>query len=121
MLRAVRAYRCVDLNSARPQDVLIRLYDRLIRDIDDAEAAIVRRDILAKSSACDHAARILSELSASLDRASAPELCARLESLYLFALGRIADASLRLEPAPLHEARTIVNQLRASFCEVMTP
>lgn len=115
--RAANLYKKVDLNSASKKDVLGRLYERLLRDLRDAGAAIELGDIAGKAQACDHASRIVTELTAALDHAAAAELCANLSALYGFVLDRIALAGSELRVKPLTEATHVVEVLRDAFAE----
>lgn len=115
--RAANAYRKVDLESAPKDQVLVRLLDRFVLDVNQAREAITRRDIPAKAAAIDHAARILVELQASLDHEAAPDLCGRLAGLYGFANDRLNAANLTLNPAPLDEAAKIIGVLAEAFRE----
>jgi flagellar secretion chaperone FliS len=118
--RASNAYRAVDLQSAPKQEILRRLFDRCLLDMEQARQAIIARDIVTKSKAVDHALRIVNELEASLDHNSAPELCDNLQRLYNFVSERIHVASVKLETKPLDEAATLMAELAATFREATT-
>ena len=115
--RASNAYKAVDLNSAPKQDILRRLYERFLQDIEQGRVAIMTRDIVAKGKVLDHALRIVNELEASLDHASAPELCGNLERLYRYVTEQIHVASTKLDPKPLVEVTKLMSELAASFRE----
>lgn len=116
--RASRAYRHNDLQSAPKEEILDRLYARLLRDLDDAKGAIERRDIPAKADALEHADRIVTELAIALDHDLAPELCANLSSLYDFVTDRLNTANIRLETRAIDEAAEVITQIREAFLEV---
>jgi flagellar protein FliS len=113
--RAANAYRRVDLESAPKTQILERLFDRCVKDIADAREAIAAKDIHKKAAALDHALRIVVELKASLDVASAPELCANLAALYDFVAERLSQANASLEASPLDQATRIITELAAAF------
>jgi flagellar protein FliS len=115
--RAANAYRRVDLDSAPKHDVLLRLFERFLADLDAARAAIVSRDIVKKAAAIDHALRIVAELDAALDHAAAPELCANLQALYRFVTERLSAANLQLDARPLDDSTRVMTELAASFRE----
>jgi flagellar protein FliS len=113
--RAANAYRRVDLESAPKTQIVERLFDRCVRDIADARAAITVRDIQKKASAIDHALQIVVELKASLDVAAAPELCANLAALYDFVAERLIDANTTLALPPLDQATRVMTELGDAF------
>jgi flagellar protein FliS len=113
--RAANAYRRVDLESAPKTQIVERLFDRCVRDIADARAAIAVRDIPKKASALDHALQIVVELKASLDVAAAPELCANLAALYDFVAERLIDANTTLALPPLDQATRVMTELGEAF------
>lgn len=115
--RAAFAYRDVDLESAAKPDLIARLFGRFLDDVARGRAAIEGKDIKAKAAALDHAIRIVVELRAALDHASAPELCANLDALYQFVLDRIYAASSSLTVAPLADATSVMVQLRDAFID----
>jgi flagellar secretion chaperone FliS len=117
--RASNAYRQVDLNSAPKHEILSRLFERFLQDLDAGRKAIAAKDIVAKSKALDHALAIVNEFQASLDHAASPELCANLDRLYRFVTERITVASTKLDSKPLDEAGKVMSTLAASFREAM--
>lgn len=118
LARAANAYRRVDLDSAPKQDILTRLFDRFLADVDAARAAIGKRDIARKSAAIDHALQIVTELEASLDHKAAPELCANLLALYQFVTQQLYAASVKLDAKPLDHVTRVMTELATSFREV---
>jgi len=113
--RAARVYSTVDLESAPKTQIVERLYDRFDRDLSTARAAIAARDIKAKAAALDHATEIVITLRTALDRKAAPELCANLDSLYVFVLAQLGKANATLSPKPLDAAAKIMAQLGEAF------
>src|SRR5579859_8168606 len=100
LARAANVYRRVDLESAPKTQIVERLFDRCVRDIADARAAIEVRDIHKKAAAIDHALQIVVELKASLDVTAAPELCVNLAALYDFVSARLTEANVHLALPP---------------------
>jgi flagellar biosynthetic protein FliS len=114
--RATRAYKKIDLEGAPKVEILDRLYSRLLRDFDEARAAMARRDVHARAAACDHALRIVTELIAALDpKAGSPDLCVNLEALYRFVIDRITSAGVTSDSGPLGEASTVIVELQSAF------
>jgi flagellar protein FliS len=113
--RAAKTYAKVDLESAPKTQVVERLFDRFDRDVNLARVGITKRDIEAKAGAIDHATQIAVQLRAALDHTAAPDLCANLDALYQYVIEKLAEANLKLQPAPLDEAARIMTRLGDSF------
>ena len=114
-LRAANAYRRADLESAPKEQIVERLFERFLTDVEAARVAVTARDIKGKAAAIDHALRIVSELAAALDHGAAPALAANLGSLYDFVSQRLSEASLTMTPGPLEPCARIMGELLAAF------
>jgi flagellar protein FliS len=117
MHAAMKLYRRVDLDSAPKPQILERLFERFARDVAQARAALAAKDIQGKANAIDHALRIVAELAASLDHASAPELCANLVALYDFVTDRLTTANVGLATQPLDQAAGVMAELATAFAQ----
>jgi flagellar protein FliS len=115
LARAANAYRKVDLESAPRTQIVERLFDRFLLDVDNARAAIETRDVPRKAAMIDHAIQIVTELTASLDHAAAPELCANLKALYDYVTEQLTAASLTLTTAPLAQCNRVMTELAEAF------
>src|SRR5262245_39530606 len=109
--RALHTYKKVFLESASKPKILDELFNRLIRDLDDASAAIAVKDLKSKGVALSHALAIVGELSATLDDKAAPELTKNLARLYDFTAAEISKANAQIDATPLSGARQIFVQL----------
>lgn len=112
---AAKAYQRVDLESAPKTQIVERLFDRFARDLDDARAAIARKDIQAKSRALSHANQIVLQLRMALDHAAAPAMCANLEGLYNYVALRLTESNIKLTTKPLDQAATVMTGLGEAF------
>ncbi|MCX5742136.1 MAG: flagellar export chaperone FliS [Proteobacteria bacterium] len=113
--RAATAYRRVDLESAPKTLIIERLYERFVRDVDDAKRAITDRDILTKARMIDHAMAIVVELEAALDHGAAPELCKNLKALYRFVAAKLTEANATLAVPALDQAARVMTELGDAF------
>lgn len=115
--RAANIYRTVDLESAPKGLILERLFDRFARDVADARAGILARDVPKKGAAIDHAMQIVCQLEAALDRTAAPELCANLAAVYNYVTQRLMKASLEMKTAPLDDVVRVMTPIADAFRE----
>lgn len=112
---AASAYQRVDLESAPKTQIVERLFARFAQDVDHARTAIAAKNIHDKHKALDHAICIAVELKAALDFKAAPEMCANLEALYDFVIGRLTEVNMTLQTKPLDQAAKIMVELASAF------
>jgi|SRR5580704_15053667 flagellar protein FliS len=112
---ALARYGAVKVTTASPAQVLVMLYDGLLRFLRDAQAAMTARERGKAGERLSKANAILSHLLGSLDVAQAPELCARLQSIYLFCMNTILKANLAQDPSKLDDCIKVLAPLREAW------
>ena len=95
--------------------ILLMLYDGAIRYSRQAALAYEQQKPLEALPFMGRMLNIVQELQAALDYKQNPELCANLESLYLFVQDRLLAAQQNKEATPLHEAEDILADLRDTW------
>jgi flagellar biosynthetic protein FliS len=105
------------VTSASPSRVLDEVLARLLVDVYEARARILAADAAGKAKAVGHALALVDALTAALDHAAAPELCANLERLYDYVRSLLLGASARMDATPLAEAERQIIQLQAAFSQ----
>ena len=101
---AIHRYKSVQVTTCSPGELLLLLYGGLFRFLGEAAGERIGRS---------H--EILGELAASLSASVAPELCANLEGLYLFCMGRIVEANLHQDAARVDDVIRILSHLREAW------
>lgn len=104
------------VSTASPARLVTMLYDRLVRDLSTAEAAIADRDTALASANLVHAQEIVLELRSSLK----PELWEGgpgLASLYAFLVSELIAANVRKDAARVVACRKLVEPLRDAWHE----
>ncbi|MGB6059855.1 MAG: flagellar export chaperone FliS [Microthrixaceae bacterium] len=96
------------------QRLLVMLYDRVIRDIDDAESAIRARDRHASNEALLHAQDIIAELERALDP-TVWDAAKELATVYMFVQARLVRANVAQDLSALADARTALGPLREAW------
>jgi flagellar protein FliS len=104
------------VTTASPARLVTMLYDRLVRDLDDAELAISLADPQAAHRMLRHAQDIVQELSSSLD-VSRWEGGEGLQRLYTWLLERLVAANVAKDAAIVVECREVVEPLRDAWHE----
>jgi len=112
---AISRYKTVQMNTSSPGELLLLLQDGLFRFLTEAGAALRRGDRAVAGERIGRSHDILSELVTSLKPSVAPELCANLEGIYLFCMGRIVEANLHQDAARIDDVLRILAPLREAW------
>ena len=102
--------------SASPARLLTMLFDRLVLDLNRAEAAQQSQDWIAASDNLVHAQDIIAELASSLDMESW-DGAQGLQSLYAFATETLVNANIRRDPSLTRQAISLLEPLRQAWHE----
>jgi len=97
-----------------PERLLTMLYDRLVQDLSVAESAMRAGDVTGTGERIGRAQEILLELHATLDVTVWPEGEA-LGRIYLWVVGELSQARLKLEPGRVSGCRELVEPLRDAW------
>ena len=95
------------------RDLLIALYDILLRQLHLAKRAFGQRDLPAINQYLQKAQRILLHLDSTLE--DQYEVSAHLHALYEYFIHVIVQANVKKDPAELEEIIPMLQELRQSF------
>ncbi|QGG94638.1 flagellar export chaperone FliS [Actinomarinicola tropica] len=104
------------VGSTPPERLLVMLYDRLLRDLDDATGAIERADVGASHDALTHAQDIVAELHSALDPTRWDGADA-MAGLYAYLAELLGRANMAKSAALVAEARSVIAPLRDTWAE----
>ena len=111
---AMRArYASNTVDTASPVRLLTMLYDRLVRDLHVASAAIVARDVATAHNELVHAQAIVEELASSLD-VDAWDGGPGLAALYQFLLSELVAANVAKDAARVAACLGLAVAIRGS-------
>lgn len=102
------------VSTASPANLLTMLYDRLSRDLLNAEQAAVARDIAGTHGNLVHAQEIITELAATLD-VSAWAGGEQLLRIYEFCLQELFQANVHKDAQRIHGVREVIEPLRDAW------
>ncbi|WP_295780064.1 flagellar export chaperone FliS [uncultured Microbacterium sp.] len=111
--RARREYLEQQVAAASPERLVTMLYDRLLVDVERADAAQAASEWAAASAALTHAQAIIAELSGSLD--DRWDGAAELRALYTYLTGRLIVANVAHDAAATAECRDLIVPLREAW------
>jgi flagellar protein FliS len=114
---AVGAYRKQAVETARPIDLVVMLYDGLLHSLRKAKSAIEQKNLDEQNAELLRAQRILSELTAGLDREKGGEISRNLASLYQFCIQRLVAANIEDNAALVGEVLRVIEPLRDAWAE----
>lgn len=103
-------------STASPARLLTMLYDRLVRDLVFAEAALDRRDLQTAHNELVHAQAIVIELRASL-KLDEWTGAASLADLYDYLLTELISANVEKSAVKVTNCREVIEPLRDAWHE----
>ncbi len=112
---ALARYGAVKVTTASPGNILVMLYEGLIRFLRDAHAAMVAGERSRCGERISRAQAIINHLLGSLDPQHAPELCQQLQALYLFCIGHLLKANLEQSPDKINDVIRVLLPLRDAW------
>mgnify|MGYP004721133109 CR=1 FL=1 len=115
MNQYVKQYQKSNIETASREQILIMLYDGAIQFLNKAKIAIEKHDTEAAHNNLISTQNIIYEFINSLDREIAPDLAARLTSLYEYFIRRLVHANMKKEIAPIDEVLGYLKSLKATW------
>lgn len=102
------------VSTASPAMLLMMLFDRLSKDLVNAERAALEKDVVSAHTNLVHAQDILTELAETLDVkawAGGPQLL----SIYEFCIQELFEANIRKDAGRIHQVREIIEPIRDAW------
>ena len=107
-----------DLASADPYRIIQLLMQGALERLAQGKGCIERRDFEGKSDALTKACAIINALRDALDESVNPELCANLEDLYVYMVGRVTEASRQLDTGMLDEVSDLLLTIKSAWDQI---
>ena len=122
---SIQAYQSASVNTMTKGEILLKLYQGLIKTVDMLEEAIVRRDIPGKIDATNRSTAILGELAMALEAnkeegGETGDWQDRLIALYLFLMEEISVANIRNEDRRLKPVKEILEGLLEAWGDAVS-
>ena len=114
---AAARYKGVAVTTCSPGQLLVMLYDGILRFCTEAKVAIEKKDRARAGERIGRAHEIVSHLTATLDPSHAPELADNLMAVYGFCVRRLLEANLEQNAAKLVEVVNAILPIREGFAE----
>lgn len=116
MVDTAKLYRREAVMTARPDQLVTMLYDRLIQAMEKAKSALsAGGDVTIIHDELVLGQRILAELNVTLDTERGGELAQNLARLYEFCSSRLVAANVSKSAAELDAAETVIRDIRDAW------
>jgi len=119
-LRGAAAYQHTHVQSSSPLELVVLLYNGLLKHVVGARDAVERQDLFAKRDHLSRAFAIVAELQSTLNMTDGGDVAVQLDALYTYATGRLSDFNVNGERAALDEVERLFTPLRDAWAEIAT-
>lgn len=118
--RGAAAYRQTHVQSSSPLELVVLLYDGLLKHLAATRDAADRKDLIAKRDHLSRTFAIVAELQSTLNLAEGGEIAVSLDALYTYTTERLSDFNVKGERAALDEIERLITPLRDAWAEIAT-
>jgi len=93
-VKAFKAYQSTNVTTAKPEKVLLMLYEGCIKFLRIAKVKMQEKKVAEKGKNISKALAIIAELINTLDHEVGGQLSMDLESLYMFIMDKLIEANI---------------------------
>jgi flagellar protein FliS len=119
--RGAAAYRQTHVQSSSPLELVVLLYDGLLKHLTATRDAADRKDLVAKREHLSRTLAIIAELQSTLNMKEGGDIAVSLDALYTYVTGRLSDFNMHGERGALDEIERLITPLRDAWAEIATP
>jgi flagellar protein FliS len=116
--RAAVAYKQTSVQSSSPLELVVLLYDGALRHTLAAKDAIATNDAFRRREAFSKTLAIITELQTTLNIEEGGQVATQLDAMYTYIIGRLLDANVKKDPAPLDEIERLLRPLRDAWAQI---
>ncbi|MGI1690250.1 flagellar export chaperone FliS [Thermoanaerobacter uzonensis] len=113
MVNPYQQYKENAILTASPEELVLMLYNGIIRFIEEAKGAIEKKDYMAANNGIQRAQDVITELMLTLDMSY--DISQNLYSLYDYMLRRLIDANVKKDVTILEEVKGFAIELRDTW------
>ena len=118
--KAFKAYQQTSVTTAKPDKILLMLYEGCIKFIRISKLKLQEKKIAEKGKNISKALAIVSELINTLDHDVGGQLARDLEALYMFMMDKLIEANLNNKIEDLEIVEKLLNTLYEAWTDVIT-
>jgi flagellar secretion chaperone FliS len=108
-------YGAVKVTTCTPGQLLLMVYDALLRFLREAMVAMETKDRSRVSERTNRCHQLFEQLFLALDPSVSPTLCDKLGPLYIFCMRRVLEANVHQDATRLIEIIGILTPLREAW------
>jgi flagellar protein FliS len=116
----VKAYQTTQITTAKPEKILLMLYEGAIKFNKIAMQRLSEKNIPEKGKYISKALAIVTELMNTLDHEKGGQLASDLENLYIFITDKLIEANMNNDLSCLQAVEKILLTLYAGWKDVVT-
>jgi flagellar protein FliS len=110
--RAAQHYMQTQVRSSSPLELVVMLYDGILRQTAAAVDAMARKDIRARREAVSKSLAIISELQSTLNMEQGGDIAVQLDRLYSWMTESLMQATMTQDPGPIQDVHRVLETLR---------
>lgn len=114
-----KAYQNTQVLTAKPDKILLMLYEGAIRFCKLAQVKMKENDIAEKGRLISKTISIISELMNTLDHNVGGQISMNLESLYMFMIDRLIDGNMHNKVENLQQVEKLLTTLYTAWQDVV--
>ena len=118
-IKALKAYQSTNITTAKPEKVLLMLYEGCIKFVRIAKVKMQEKKIAEKGKNISKALGIVAELINTLDHEVGGQLSSDLENLYMFIMDKLIDSNIHNKPEDLEVAEKLLMTLYEAWRDVV--
>ena len=112
---ATNAYANTNVNTARPVDLVVMLYDGAIDYLNRTSYHMSQKDFSKKAEYISKAINIIGELAASLNMEEGKDIAKNLQDLYIYMLNTITSANIENNVEKINHVVGLLKNLRSAW------
>jgi len=114
-----KAYQQTQVTTARPEKILLMLYEGAIKFVKIANQKMRAKDIAGKGTYISKTMAIISELMNTLDHEVGGQLAQDLENLYMFMMDKLIEGNINNRPEDLEVVERLLITLYSAWEDVV--
>lgn len=118
-VKAFKAYQATNVTTAKPEKVLLMLYEGCIKFLRVAKVKMQEKKLAEKGKNISKALAIVAELINTLDHEVGGQLSADLENLYMFIMDKLIEANINNKIEDLEVAEKLLTTLYEAWRDVV--
>ena len=116
--QGVQAYRQTDISSMTREKLIVLLYEKIVSDLHEVQAAIGQNDRIAMTQRANHSQRIISELRNALDHSIGGDISRNLEALYDYLFHQHLELLVDQDPSHVRNCLRVLEPLLDAWRQV---